>query len=84
MRMRSICNDQVLAYIAGELTGTDLERAAWHVTRCAKCSATAQRFRAVGAILRSDDSFLPPSCLIVRVRDMFSCWQQIQPAADLS
>lgn len=72
MPSHPINDEELLAYLAGELTGEDHARVAAHVLACDACTATTQHFDAIRAILRADDSSEPPAPLIAKVNQLFT------------
>lgn len=72
MNHHSVCEEELIAYAAGELCGDDFTRVAAHVSCCDECVSTVEYFRKICMTFCSDDSANPPAETIARAQAIYS------------
>lgn len=72
MQFHPVSYEQLIAYAANDLPAMDCEEVARHVAICESCIATVSKFHTIRAILRGDDSRLPPPRTVSRAEAIYS------------
>ena len=65
---RSVSDEQLIAFAAGELGAVEAAAVARHVGACPRCAARVKRFQLIRDLVRSDDSADPPPAVLARAR----------------
>ena len=71
--MHQLSDEQLIAFAAGEMQGTEAETVRQHVGMCLECTARLRRFALVRETLRGDDSTAPPAATLARAQALMPC-----------